>query len=80
MPMYAAARLMQQEPAQGPVLRQPARLRPQRVSRWRAYAADNHVAHFAFGVATDHIDRMFASHEAATLMMTMPDSIRNAVR
>ena len=53
---HPAARLVEYEVAQGFIPGNPARLLPHRGTRWRCHAADNHVADFALGVTTDHMD------------------------
>lgn len=46
----AAARLVQDEVAQGLFAGDPAALLPDRIARWRRDTADDHVAHFTLGM------------------------------
>jgi hypothetical protein len=58
----AAARFVQHEIPQGLILGNEAALLPDGVAgRW-GDTADNHVAHFAFGMGGDHMDGFAAAH------------------
>ena len=52
----AAARLVQDEVAQGLVRSDEARLRPERLAGRRCDAADDDIAHLALGMAGDDLD------------------------
>jgi hypothetical protein len=56
MAEHPATGLVEDEVAQGLVLGDPARLFPHRGAGWRRDAADDDIADFAFGVATDYVD------------------------
>ena len=62
MPEHPAARLVEQELAQGAVAGDEARLLPQRLARRGRDAADDHIADFALGVAGDNVDDLAAAH------------------
>ena len=57
-----AARLVEQEVPQGPVLGDPARLGPEGLARRRRDAADHDVADLALGMAADHVNRLAGAH------------------
>ena len=58
----AAARLVQDEVAQGIVAGDPAALLPDRVARRGRDAADDDVAHLALGMGGDDVDGLAAAH------------------
>ena len=58
----AASRFIQHKLAQSLILRDPARLLPERFARWWRQPADDHIADFPFGMATDDMDDFARSH------------------
>ena len=63
----SAARLVQHEVAQLPVVRDEPRLLPQRLARRRCDPADDDIADLAFGVGADDVDDAAGTHSAIRL-------------
>ena len=62
VPKDPAARLIEEEIAQRPILGDETRLLPQGCARRRWNSADDHVADFALGVASDDMDDFGSAH------------------
>ena len=76
VPEDAAARLVQHEIAQRLVLRDEARLLPDRIARRREHAADDDVADLAFGVAAHHMNDRRSAYGAGLRCRGVPVSGR----
>jgi hypothetical protein len=67
-PICARGRLVEHEVAQGFILGDPARLRPDGLAGRRRHPADDHIADFTFGMATDHMNDFRGTHALLLLI------------